>query len=233
MATRFQRVPMIQCVPMTELHFFDPRAEYVVLERRLPHWTQSGVVCFITLRTNDSIPDDVLERWRHERFQWLRQNGINPRSGDWRQKLQALSKVSQRDFFTRFSARWHDELDAGYGDCPLADPDLAQIVSESLLKFQGDRYEMTDFVVMPNHVHLLAAFPDDDAMLNQCRNWKHFQAVQINRKTGSSNRFWQQDGFDHLVRSSDQFEHFRRYIADNPRKAKLATGMSVVWSKEL
>ena len=33
---------------------------------------------------------------------------------------------------------------------------LAQIVADSLLHFNGDRYWMGDLVVMPNHVHLLA-----------------------------------------------------------------------------
>ena len=68
-------------------------------------------------------------------------------------------------------------------------------------------------------------------MLTQCEGWKHFQAVQINRAISSSGRFWQQDGFDHLVRSEEQFEHFRRYIADNPRKAGLSPGEFIVWSK--
>ncbi len=113
----------------------------------------------------------------------------------------------------------------------LRQPELAKVVAESLQKFDGDRYELTDFVVMPNHVHLLAAFPNEEAMLKQCENWKHYQAVQINREIGSSGRFWQQDGFDHLVRSPEQFEHFRRYIADNPSKARLSAGEFIVWSK--
>ena len=108
---------------------------------------------------------------------------------------------------------------------------MAQIVADSLLKFDGDRYELTNFVVMPNHVHLLAAFRDEEAMLTQCEGWKHFQAVQINRAIGASGRFWQQDGFDHLVRSEEQFAHFQRYLADNPRKAGLPPGEFIVWSK--
>ena len=218
---------------MSDLHYFDPRTEFTVFERRLPHWSQAGVVCFITWRTYDSIPADVVERWRQERFQWLRQNGINPRSDDWRCRLQNLTYKLRQEFFVRFSSRWHDELDVGHGQCVLAETSVSNIVAESLLKFDGDRYEITDFVVMPNHVHLLAAFRDDESMLKQCQNWKHFQAVQINRETGSINRFWQQDGFDHLVRSPEQFDHFRKYIADNPRKANLKPGSFVVWSKKL
>ena len=218
---------------MSELHYFDPLAEFTIIERKLPHWSQAGVVCFITWRTQDSIPADVLERWRHERQQWLREHGINPRAHDWRQQLQKLEPKTQREFFQHFSTRWHEELDACHGACVLRRPDLAQIVADSLRKFDGDRYELTDLVVMPNHVHLLAAFPNEEAMLQQCENWKHWQATQINREIGASHRFWQQDGFDHLIRSSEQFDHLRRYIADNPNKAHLPAGESIAWSKPL
>ncbi len=46
-------------------------------------------------------------------------------------------------------------------------------------------------------------------------------------------RFWQQDGFDHLVRSVEQFDYLRRYIADNPRKARLRAGEYVLESKPM
>jgi type I restriction enzyme R subunit len=61
-------------------------------------------------------------------------------------------------------------------------------------------------------------------MLAQCDSWKHYTATQINRRLHLKGRFWQQDGFDHLVRTVEQFEHLRRYIADNPKKANLHAG---------
>jgi type I restriction enzyme R subunit len=90
---------------------------------------------------------------------------------------------------------------------------------------------MSDFVVMPNHVHLLAAFADEKGMLEQCDSWKHYTAREINRRLGRSGRLWQQDGFDHLVRSTRHYEAFRRYIADNPKKARLKSGEFVHYSK--
>ena len=89
---------------------------------------------------------------------------------------------------------------------------------------------MTDFVVMPNHVHVLVAFPNAESQLAQCESWKHFTAVKINRKLGQERRFWQQDGFDHLVRSNEQFEYLRLYIAGNPKKANLQPGEYTVCS---
>jgi len=109
----------------------------------------------------------------------------------------------------------------------------AKLVGDSLRYFDGDRYELTDFVVMPNHVHLLAAFPDEQSMLAQCESWKHFTATQIHRRLGRRGRFWQQDGFDRLVRSAEHFDYLRRYIAENPARGKLGPEEVLHYSKRL
>ena len=127
--------------------------------------------------------------------------------------------------------RWDEYLDACHGDCLLRRRELAQIVADSLHKFDGQRYELTDFVVMPNHVHLLAAFPDEDAMLKQCAGWKRYTARRINDMTGEDGEFWQTEAFDHLVRSVEQFEHYRRYIADNGPRAGLRADEFLWFSK--
>ncbi|MCC9641081.1 transposase [Rhodopirellula sp. JC740] len=101
---------------------------------------------------------------------------------------------------------------------------IAEIVAKSLLHFDGSRYEMGDFVIMPNHVHLLATFPTERDMRKQAASWMRFTARQINVRLGTSGHFWQQEPFDHLVRSSEQYEMLRNYIADNPKKAGLTTG---------
>ena len=83
---------------------------------------------------------------------------------------------------------------------------------------------MGDFVVMPNHVHLLAAFPSVEGMKAQCSSWMHFTAVRVNKMIGVKGPLWQKEPFDHLVRSPEQYEYLRRYIADNPHKAGLKLG---------
>jgi type I restriction enzyme R subunit len=175
----------------------------------------------------------VIEAWLRERNAFLRRHGINPLAKNWRQQLTELSLEIKEDFDRTLSNRWHGELDACHGDCVLRRPELAKIVADSLKKFDNDRYELTDFVVVANHIHLLAAFPDADAMLEQCESWKHYMARQINRSLRRRGRFWQQDGFDHLVRSADQFDYLRKYIAENPRKANLKPGEYIHYSKPL
>jgi REP-associated tyrosine transposase len=63
--------------------------------------------------------------------------------------------------------------------------------------------------------------------------WSGSCRIGLNRELGSSGRFWQQDGFDHLVRSVEQFEALRRYIAANPKKARLQKGEFLHYSKDL
>ncbi|HEX5444385.1 MAG TPA: transposase, partial [Pirellulales bacterium] len=113
------------------------------------------------------------------------------------------------------------------------DAECATIVSKSLRHFDGQRYVLLDFVIMPNHVHLLAAFPGEDVMLAQCESWKHYLATQINRRLGRKGRFWEQDAFDHLVRSDEQFTYLRRYIAENPRNARLGPAEFQYYSRRL
>jgi putative transposase len=213
-----------------ELHFFDPNETASILYRKLPHWSQAGVVCFITFRLHDSMPQEVVERWRQERAAWLIGNAINPNKPEWRDDLQSLPRRLQNEFYATFSTRWHNELDCCHGSCVLKDPVNSPIVADSFLKFDGERYWVKDFVVMPNHTHMLVVFPNDDVMLSQCENWKRYTGRRINKRMSDTGRFWQQDGFDHLVRSEEQFKHFRRYIADNPKKAGLAAGEYFLYS---
>jgi type I restriction enzyme R subunit len=114
----------------------------------------------------------------------------------------------------------------------LARKEIAQVVHDSLLHFDGERYELLDFVIMPNHAHLLATFPDKASMVAQCDSWKHYTAREINRHLGKSGRFWQQDAFDHLVRHAGQLRRLRDYIAQNPMQAHLAPRQAMVWSRE-
>ena len=215
-----------------DLQFFDPSQEFSVLERRLPHWAQAGTICFMTWRTADSLPKQVVERCLREREQLLRQHGIDP-DADWRQALERLVPALCGQLRWIISERWDHALDECHGQCVLKRPELAKIVADNLLHLDRQEYELTDFVVMPNHVHVLAAFKTDEAMLSRAAAWRRYEARQINKILGSSGHFWQEDIFDHLVRRPEQFDYFRQYIAANPIRAKLRTGEYVLYSKKL
>jgi type I restriction enzyme R subunit len=133
-----------------------------------------------------------------------------------------------REFHARFTRAFMNCLDRGYGTCLLRDPRAAELVA-SALHFDGERYEMGDFVVMPNRVHLLVCLLGATEIEAQCHSWKKYSAGEINRLFGRRGRFWQEESFECLVRSEDQLKHFEQNIAENPRKARLRECEYLYW----
>jgi putative transposase len=217
---------------MDGLQFFDRDQNFTIAWRSLPHWSQAGTVCFITWRTADSLPRAAQQRIALQRRELLARLGLDP-AGDWAVELGRLPPhLAARARWNLF-AMWDRQLDRGIGACELARPEVATIVEQTVRRFDGERYALTDLMVMPNHVHLLVAFAAEDRLLSQVAAWKRFAARQINPHLGRRGSFWQIEHFDHLVRSPEQFAYLRRYIADNPRKAGLREGQYRHYAKVL
>jgi REP element-mobilizing transposase RayT len=204
-----------------EHRVYDPNADLGVIHRRLPHWFQPGSYHFITFRTADSLPRAVHEAWREERDRWLWSRGIDADAVNWERQLATLPAADRQVFRQRFSALPQQLLDEGHGACLLRKPCLRAIVVDSLKHFDGERYTLEAFVIMPNHVHVLAGLGLGGCLLRDCRSWKKFSARKINAALGRRGPFWQSESWDHLVRSVESFERIRRYIAENPGKAGL------------
>ncbi len=202
---------------------FDPNSELTVSEEVRPHWSHPGVIVFVTFRTYDSIPREVLDRWEREKHDWMARRGY-PVDQHWSAVLQNIDEREQVAFHQQFNRCREDYLDNGRGRCLLRRPELARIVADALLHFDRSQYEMGDFVIMPNHVHLLAAFADADAMRKQFTSWLRFSAAKINKRIGERGHFWQREPFDHLVRNPDQYDYLKTYIAENPINAQLRKG---------
>jgi type I restriction enzyme R subunit len=207
---------------------FDPRAETAVRYGSLPHWYQPGVTYFVTFRTEDSVPQELGRAWHARRAVWLCRHGLDPNDALWKSRLQANPTLDQ-EYHATFTREFMEYLDRGHGHCILRHPEIATIVAEALRHFDENRYDLGDFIVMPNHVHLLVGLRGTTKIEEQCRSWKRFTARRINETHGSKGRFWQEESFDHLVRSPEQFDYLRRYIAENPRNAGLAPGEYLHW----
>jgi putative DNA methylase len=115
-------------------------------------------------------------------------------------------------------------LDAGYGSCHLSDPRVAQVVEGALQHFDGQRYRLLAWVVMPNHVHaLIETFPDY-AVSVVVHSWKSFTANVANRLLTRRGAFWQVECFDRAIRDADHLRTAIDYIEGNPLKAGLVEG---------
>ncbi len=169
---------------MHELQFFDPNQDISIVHKRLPHWSQTSTVVFITWRTADSLPAEVLARIDKERAEHLRQFDLDANGNPGAPELENLPQIERGKLQQSLFELWDCQLDRGAGDCVLARPECSQLIAESLRHFDEERYLLTDFVVMPNHVHVLVAFATDDEMLVQCTSWKRFTARRINGLLG-------------------------------------------------
>lgn len=214
--------PCYKEAPNVEFGCLDRDAEVEVHHRNLPHWFQPGVAIFVTYRTDDSMPLDVVRRWERERKAWR----------DARARADRPNRNGERDYRRLSDRPWHDALDECHGACELRRPELAGIVGDALRYFDGVRYDLDSFVVMPNHVHLIVQFRHPYTLKRQTAGWTRYTAGEINRALGRSGVFWQGEVFDHLIRTPEQLGYLRKYIADNPRKARLKPGEYLYWSRE-
>ena len=65
-------------------------------------------------------------------------------------------KVGAREDIDReFQRQVEEYLDRGIGECHLKRSEVAQIAAEALLHFHEKQYLLDDWVIMPNHVHLI------------------------------------------------------------------------------
>jgi REP-associated tyrosine transposase len=109
-------------------------------------------------------------------------------------------------------------LDRETEQSALTEPRLAQSLLESARFYEAkQRWHITLFLLMPNHLHALLSFAIDQSMSKIVGDWKHFQS----RKHGIK---WQEGYFDHRLRDDERGEQLSakiNYIRRNPVVAGL------------
>jgi len=142
------------------------------------------------------MPQILLDKWKHE---------LASESEEWEDKLRY---------------RIEAYLDCGIGACYLADKRIAGLVQSALTYFDSQRYRLSAWVVMPNHVHLLAAPCISHSLSNIMHSLKSYAAQEANmlKRRGS---FWFEDYFDRYIRNAKHFENAIDYIENNPVRAGL------------
>jgi Rad3-related DNA helicase/REP element-mobilizing transposase RayT len=191
---------------------FDPDSPVGIYHRRLPHWRQEGATYFVTFRLADSVPQEKLRQWIAEQEEWLKQNP------------EPHTPEQRAEFHEKFTERFHRWLDAGMGECLLRRPEISAIVEEALRFFDGERYLLGHYVVMPNHIHAIVRPVQGHRLKDILHSWKSFAANQINAKLQRQGTLWQDESFDCIVRNAAQLEKIGFYILENSEKAGLKPG---------
>ena len=178
--------------------FFSRFAATEHTRANLPHWEQQGVTCFATFRLADALPQEKIAEWAGAQANWL---ASHPRP--W---TDAEAEEYARDFGEKFE----QALDAGWGACLLATEENRMIVEDAFRHFDGERYDLYAYVVMPNHVHVLFSPRGAFAIHDILHAWKSFTGHAINRRMNRTGAVWQKESWDRLIRND---EHFRRTLA--------------------
>ncbi len=198
--------------------FFEPEAPIEKSQRDLPHWNQAGCIYFVTYRMGDSIPAEKLHELERERFLWLKQHPKPWNDATW------------TEYSKRFEGPVQQWLDAGHGSCVLRADELRDVVVESFHRFAGARYDLGDYVIMPNHAHVLVTPMEGFALKSILHTWKSFTAKAILKVCPEApGHFWQHESYDHIVRSPKQLAHYQHYIRENPLNARLKEGSYTHW----
>src|SRR6266550_4245624 len=201
-------------------HAFDEHAEINHTRRNLPHWEQEGATYFVTFRLADAVPAELARQWRKELETWRK---FNPQPWD------AKTSYEYRKRFFESREQW---LDQGHGGCVLRNAGAAEIVAEGLRHFDGERYHLDAFVVMPNHVHTIVQPRPGYSLKDILRSWKSYTSRAINKSLERTGSLWMKESFDRIVRDWDALASYRDYIARNPEKAGLHEGEFVLSQTE-
>lgn len=171
----------------------------------LPHRNSKNLIQSITFRLADSLPQSILRDIEDE----LKNTPTTKREIKKRKEVE----------------KW---LDKGMGSCALANPKMAQVLWNTFKYYNGDRYNLIAWSIMPNHVHVLIETEYDLSKIVQ--GWKSYTgrwALANNKKHDlkieeGAKHFWKSEYWDRFIRDENHFENVVKYIMENPNKAKLS-----------
>jgi REP element-mobilizing transposase RayT len=161
--------------------------------RKLPHWIPDDRVLFVTWRLAGSLHPRCPEFLSAE----------NTGRASFMRKDKALDCSTRGPFWLR-------------------DPRIARIVSDAIQFGETGRhfYSLYAWAIMPNHVHVVF---EPTVSLPSVMQWLKGRtsrsANRVLRRTGIP--FWQDESYDHWIRSSEELKETIGYVESNPVKAGL------------
>ena len=187
--------------------------------KNLPHWQPKDAVFFITARLSGSLPKDVVLSLQQERklaIEQLKKKDLSEKELD-----EALMK-SHDLYFGKFD----DLLDnSTTGPHWLKQDNIAQIWTDALKYFDGERYKLICSTVMSNHVHFIF-YKLTQSLMRTMQSVKRHSAREGNKALNQTGNFWQHESFDRVIRDRIELQAKINYTLNNPVKIGLVNHWS-------
>ena len=168
----------------------------------VPH-RENKALQSITFRLYDSLPKEVIEEIKL--------------------KLDINEDDDSYDSiqYQRLRQKIAEYEDAGYGQCFLRDERIAAIMQDTLKHFDGERYQLICWCIMPNHVHVLIEVNEGWSLSRIMHGWRSYTAKEANRILGRTGKFWMEEYYDRYIRDDNHLQKTINYILNNPANAGL------------
>ena len=168
----------------------------------VPH-RENKALQSITFRLYDSLPKEVIEEIKLK---------LDIKKDD-----PACNSMQ----YQRLRQKIAEYEDAGYGQCFLRDERIAAIMQDTLKHFDGERYQLLCWCIMPNHVHVLIEVNEGWSLSKIMHGWRSYTANEANRILGRTGKFWMEEDYDRYIRNDNHLQKTINYILNNPANAGL------------
>lgn len=184
--------------------FLNKNLPVLTWNKKLPHWSQKGKAQFITLHLADSLPQNVLKEICDRKKTFL---ATYPKP--WSKEINFAYSKTVTTYLEKY-------LDAGMGVCLFSNPNFRSIVSEALHFMNGVEYALMAYVIMPNHLHLLAIEFEEKSLEKNLSQIKKYTSRKINAITGNKGSIWMRECYDRIIRNEEHYLNCVQYIKNNP-----------------
>jgi len=164
----------------------------------LPHFDGEQIPQFVTWRLANTLPKKILDRYKQQL-----ERGV----------------INDIEYFKLIE----NHLDQSQGQSFLRLPEIASMIEENLLKFDGIKYKLHAWVIMPNHGHVLLTPEIGITLASIMHSAKSYTANQANKFLNRTGSFWAREYFDRYIRDGRHFTNTLKYIHQNPVKVGLCS----------
>jgi len=169
--------------------------------RNLPHLYYNEGIYFVTFRLYGSLHAEELRK--------LHLLSLN----------QNVHFTEQKKIFKKYDLLLdHPNNNILY----LRQPEIMEICKSSIHHYDGKKYKLICYCIMPNHVHLVFELLSKERNVGEIvGSIKKYSARRANKILKRDGTFWQSESFDRLVRNEVELFFTVKYVLLNPVNAGL------------